>query len=138
MKNVDITDFDKEKTWYNCMQTMPISFDSSSKDLYNSFDFTTSFENVNVDDSRGVIADGCKAAGWNIKDVVMNELPDSHGSGGAWVSNDDRMTGVLGSVGCYEISGCMAYCPGVCLRRMTLEVEQFGTENWKLKVRDAH
>ena len=137
MRNVNITDFDKEKNWYNCMETMPISFDSASNSnsLYKSFDYTTSFENVNVDDSRGVVANGCKAEGWLFKDVVINELPGLRSSGGAWVSNDDRMKGVLGSGGCYEIPGCMAYCPGVCLRRMTLDVEQFGTEHWSLKVR---
>ena len=100
------------------------------------FDYISSSTNINIDDSRGVIMDGCAIT---TKDIVINIVDgnlDQSGdtSSGAFVSNEPQVTDIFGD-SCVDVGNCMAFCPDSCLRSLYLKVEQFGTENWELKVR---
>jgi len=143
MRNVNLSGFDKETSWYpNCKSTEPIHFSSDKKDGH--FDYVSSAKNVNIVDVRGpsMIMNGCLAANDpGVKDIVITDMDGSFDPArvatvGALVSNYPHVTDILGNT-CVDIGNCMAYCPGVCLRSIFFKVEQFGTENWKLKVRNT-
>lgn len=138
LRNVNITGFDTD--WYSCKSSEPIGYYSTS-DVYDGhFDYVSSAQDVSIVDSRGTIIDGCRfASELGVSDIVINDLDgglDLSGASarGALVSNFPHVTDIFGSDACSSIGNCMAYCPGLCLRTFTLRVEQFGTENWKLKV----
>ena len=139
LKNVNISGYDKEKTWYPlCRNTRPILMDNHKYDGH--YDYISSFENVNVVDSRDMVIEACHAASsYGFNDIVINDIdgsldPAGEASNGALVSDNLFVHGVLGEGACTSIGSCMAYCPNVCLRTFSYLVEQFGTENWKLRV----
>jgi len=139
LRNVNITGFDKEQEWYpKCKSTVPIAFKNNKYDGH--FDYVSSAENVNIIDSRGTVMAGCRVAQEiGVKDIVITDLdgsfnPSGSATGGALVSDEPHVTDILGPDACTSIEGCMAYCPDVCLRSFSYKVEQFGTENWKLKI----
>jgi hypothetical protein len=97
-------------------------------------------ENVTFVDSRGLLIDGCKASSsYGVDDIVITDIDGSfiksidtslENETGTLISNNLQTFG-----DCIEYSdNCMSYCPGVCLRTVKYEVEQFGTENYKLEV----
>ena len=107
------------------------------------FDYTSSLQNVTVSDSRGLFVDGCKASSsYGVDDIVITDQDGYLAASldgtsfleaipGAFVSNRDYMK----FDDCIEYpDNCLAFCPGRCLRTLTYSVEQYGTENWKLKV----
>lgn len=127
-----------DENYYECKSMNPIKFANIKYDGH--FDYLTSFEGVSISDSRGVVIDGCTASEeMGVNDIVINDIDGSLNPAGAsgvpsaLVSNYPHMTGAFGDK-CTGIGKCMAYCPGVCLSTFSLKVEQFGTENWKLRV----
>ncbi len=107
------------------------------------WDFLSSAENVNVQDSRGVFLDGCRNLRYNSRssygtDLVITDSdgsldPDGIAQFGALVHDNNHVTDILGDA-CSPTAKCLAYCKDVCLRTFSLQVEQFGTENWKLEL----
>lgn len=139
LRNVSISGFDKE--WYPCKSTEPITIIPDSWANGNKhFDYISSVGSVKISDSRGVILDGCEiAATAGVKDLVITDMdgsfdPFKNGTSGSLVHDYDHVTGILGFGACTSIGKCLAFCPNACLRTFTLKVEQFGTENWKLRV----
>jgi hypothetical protein len=139
LRNVNISGFDKEKEWYpNCMSTEAIAINLDfNKDRH--FDYISSFGNFKISDSRGFIMDGCEVTTYGVKDLVITDLdgslnPSINGTSGSLVHDFDFVKGILGVGACSSIGKCLAYCPNACLRTFLLKVEQFETENWKLRV----
>lgn len=103
------------------------------------FDYMSSAQGVTITDSRGITADACRARDRGVNDVVFNDLdgsfdPTGTSTHGVLVSDQDFMTNILGTDCTRDLGGCTAYCPDVCVRTFSYKVEQFGTENWKLKI----
>ena len=105
------------------------------------FDYISSYENVTITDSRSLILDGCRAASsYGVNDIVITDIDGSLDPTGtstgpsAFVSNFPHMTALFGDRCAAYANNCMAYCSDLCLRTVSFGVEQFGTENWKLKV----
>jgi len=138
LRNVNISGFDKETQWYLCKSTEPIAIAPDLRD--KQFDYISSAKAVQISDSRGVIMDGCEvAAAYGIKDIVITDLdgsfdPSRNGTSGSIVQDYDHMKGILGVGACSSMGKCLAFCPNACLRKFVMKVEQFGTENWKLRV----
>jgi hypothetical protein len=146
LRNVSISGFDKEKEWYpSCKSTEPITIIPDGWLNSNKhFDYISSVKGVKISDSRGVILNGCEiAATAGVKDLVITDMdgsfdPSKNGTSGSLVHDYDHVTGILGVGACSSIGKCLAFCPNACLRTVTLKVEQFGTENWKLRVSECH
>ena len=142
LRNVSISGFDKEKEWYpSCKSTEPITIIPDGWLNSNKhFDYISSVKGVKISDNRGVILNGCEiAATAGVKDLVITDMdgsfdPSKNGTSGSLVHDYDHVTGILGVGACSSIGKCLAFCPHACLRTFTLKVEQFGTENWKLRV----
>jgi len=143
MRNITLSGFDKEQEWYpKCKSTEPIQIDDHKKDGH--FDYVSSTENVNIVDEREprMFMDGCLAvAKSGATDIVITDVdgsldPNGAASVGALVSSSSHVTDIFGDL-CVDLGKCMAYCPGVCLRGLYLKVEQFGTENWMLKIKNS-
>ena len=131
-----------DKNTKSCpLGSWPISFSDRITDTH--FDYTSSLQNVTISDSRGLFMDGCKASSsYGVDDVVITDQDGyllasldgasfSEATAGVFVSNKDYMK----FDDCIEYpDNCLAYCPGRCLRTVTYLVEQYGTENVKLKV----
>ena len=104
------------------------------------FDYTSSIENVAFSDSRGLIIDGCKAlSNHGVDDIIIADIDGSFVSSIDASANNE--TGVLMSNIMQTFSECidypdtcMQYCPGVCLQTISYKVEQYETEEVKLKV----
>jgi hypothetical protein len=84
--------------------------------------------------------DGCQVAtSYGVKDIVITDMdgsfdPSRNGTSGSLVHDYEHVKGILGVGACTSIEKCLAFCPNACLRTFSLKVEQFGTENWKLRV----
>lgn len=120
-----------------------IAFAGSKYDGH--FDYISSVEDVTVNDSRGLIMDGCRVASdVGVTDLVFTDLdgsfkPDgSDATGGSLVSDYSHVIDIFEDGACSSVGNCLAYCPGLCLRTLSYKVEQFGTENWKLRVSYVH
>ena len=136
-----IPGFDKEKTWYpKCKSTMPIVMNKHDAVHDGHFNYISSAEGLNIVDSRGASIDGCRAASEvRAQDIVITDIdgsldPKGKAPGGSLVMNNDFVIDILGEGACTPTYSCMTYCPNVCLRTFTYQVEQFNTENWKLKI----
>jgi hypothetical protein len=120
------------------MQSQAITISPDLRDRH--FDYISSAQNVKISDSRGVIMDGCQvSASYGVKDIVITDMdgsfdPSRNGTSGSLVHDYEHVTGILGVGACSSIGKCLAFCPKACLRTFSLKVEQFGTENWKLRV----
>ena len=139
LKNVEISGFDKEKTWYpNCKTTEPIAFSSDKHD--GQFDYVSSARNVNIVDSRNTKVNLCRIQDEvGVKTALITDMdgsldPSGQHTGGSLVSNFEHMTTLTGVTCDVHEDQCMAYCPNVCLRTVMYKVEQFGTGNWTLRV----
>lgn len=94
-------------------------------------------------DSRNIMVDGCRMASEiGVKDLVFTDIdgsldPSGIATKGALVSDYPHVTDILGGAACTSLDHCTAYCKDVCLRTFSYKVEQFGTENWKLRVSDV-
>eukprot|EP00804_Cyclotella_cryptica_P014145 CCRYP_005584-RA/>CCRYP_005584-RA protein AED:0.03 eAED:0.03 QI:259/1/1/1/0.94/0.9/20/117/3951 len=140
LKNVVFSDFDKNTN--SCkLGSWPIAFSDIRTDSH--FDYTSSFENVTVSDSRGLFIDACTASSkYGVDDIVINDLDGSLVASIAGNSAENETSGVFVSnsvsmkfSGCSEyLTNCLAYCPDLCLRTVTYAVEQFGTEGLNLVI----
>ena len=138
MNNVNISGYgDEELAWYpTCTGSDPVAIDLLEK-RDGHFNYISTFNNVNVDDDRGMIMDGCRPSDIGVSDIVINDAdgsmdPARTATKGALVQGYDHITGILPN--CNSIGHCMAYCSGVCLRTMKFKIEQHGTADWKLRV----
>jgi hypothetical protein len=129
------------QNFHNIFGHLPLQPISISPDLRdNQFDYMSSAKNVRISDSRGVIMDGCDAtASYGMKDIVITDMdgsfdPSRNGTNGSIIHDYEHVKGILGVGACSSIGKCLAFCPNACLRKFLLKVEQFGTENWKLRV----
>ncbi len=123
---------------FACNPSQPIAIAPDLRD--KQFDYMSSAKNVQISDSRAVIMDGCEVtAAYGVKDIVITDMdgsfdPSRNGTMGSIVQDYDHVKGILGEGACSSIGKCLAFCPNACLRKFSLKVEQFGTENWKLRV----
>ena len=85
--------------------------------------------------------DGCRVASdVGVTDLVFTDLDGSFkpagsdATGGSLVSDYSHVTDIFENGTCSSVGNCLAYCPGLCLRTLSYKVEQFGTENWTLRV----
>jgi hypothetical protein len=120
------------------MQSQAIAISPDLRDKH--FDYISSAQNVKISDSRGIVMDGCQvAASYGVKDIVITDMggsfdPSKNGTSGSLVHDYEHVKGILGVGACSSIGKCLAFCPNACLRTFSLKVEQFGTDNWKLRV----
>lgn len=84
--------------------------------------------------------DGCEVTtSYGVSDLVITDTdgsfdPSRNGTSGSLIHDYEHVKGILGVGACSSIGKCLAFCPNACLRTFSFKVEQFGTENWKLRV----
>lgn len=104
------------------------------------FDYISSAQKVKITDSRGIILDGCQLSDEiGVKNLVITSVdgsldPTGNATTGSLVHDYDHVKQILGVGACSSLGKCLAFCPNICLRTFSFKVEQFGTENWKLRV----
>jgi hypothetical protein len=104
------------------------------------FDYISSAQKVKITDSRGIILDGCQLSDEiGVKNLVITSVdgsldPTGNATSGSLVHDYDHVKQILGVGACSSLGKCLAFCPNTCLRTFSFKVEQFGTENWKLRV----
>lgn len=122
----------------NILSSKAIAISSDLRDKH--FDYISSAQKVKIVDSRGIIMDGCQVAvEFGVKDIVITSVdgsldPTGNATSGSLVHDYDHVKKILGVGACTSLGGCLAFCPNACLRTFSFKVEQFGTENWKLRV----
>ena len=125
-------------TRLNTVPSQAIAISSDLRDKH--FDYISSAQNVRIFDSRGVIMDGCQVADeLGVKDIVITSVdgsldPTGNATSGSLIHDYDHVKQILGVGACSPLGKCLAFCPNTCLRTFSYKVEQFGTENWKLRV----
>jgi hypothetical protein len=122
----------------NTIPSQAIAISSDLRDKH--FDYISSAQKVKIVDSRGIIMDGCQVADeLGVKDIVITSIdgsldPTGNATSGSLIHDYDHVKGILGVGACSSLGKCLAFCPNACLRTVSFKVEQFGTENWKLRV----
>ena len=122
----------------NTIPSQAIAISSDLRDKH--FDYISSAQKVKIVDSRGIIMDGCQVADeLGVKDIVITSIdgsldPTGNATSGSLIHDYDHVKQILGVGACSSLGKCLAFCPNTCLRTFSFKVEQFGTENWKLRV----
>ncbi len=122
----------------NAIPSQAIAISSDVRDKH--FDYISSAQKVKIADSRGIILDGCQLSDEiGVKNLVITSVdgsldPTGNATSGSLVHDYDHVKQILGVGACSSLGKCLAFCPNTCLRTFSFKVEQFGTENWKLRV----
>jgi hypothetical protein len=122
----------------NAILSQAIAISSDVRDKH--FDYISSAQKVKIADSRGIILDGCQLSDEiGVKNLVITSVdgsldPTGNATSGSLVHDYDHVKQILGVGACSSLGKCLAFCPNTCLRTFSFKVEQFGTENWKLRV----
>mmetsp|Transcript_1433 Transcript_1433/g.2264 ORF Transcript_1433/g.2264 Transcript_1433/m.2264 type:complete len:3782 (+) Transcript_1433:192-11537(+) len=136
LRNLFFTGFDNSP---DNPGSIPIAFDEQMTDgkSFTHFNYVTSMENINVNDSRNVIIDACPIHNKGFVDVLIHDADGSSDPVGqstapsTIVSNSDNMQKFT-SCTPYP-NQCVAYCDG-CLSTATYLVETDGSEDYVLAV----